>query len=132
MKENNWLNKINIPCPNCKKEPLVCDHSPFENSYTMYGNLFPKRVDIGLYEPIYNEIKNYKELSYEDLILAFENRLENCACGGKHQLKPQRKCLLCQYPLPLKKAKMCGFLDIETLLIVKMKRIKWKVRCKNL
>ena len=102
MEDDNWLNKTDIECPNCNKELLICDHSPFEHSYTMYCSLCPKRVDIGLYEPVYEDIKDYEKLPYEDLMIEFENRLENCECGGKYKLNSKRKCLHCSYPLELK------------------------------
>ncbi len=101
LEDDNWLNKKYINCPSCNETLLVCDHSPFEHSYRLYCNTCPKRVDIGLYEPVYDEIESVDDLSYDNLLLEFEKRLEKCSCGGQFKLNAARKCLHCHTPLSL-------------------------------
>jgi len=101
MKDDNWLNKKYIKCPSCNEELQICDHSPYEHSYRMYCNLCPKRVDIGVYNSIFEKVKNHKTLSYEELLTEFENRLQKCECGGSYKLDSKRRCLHCESPLDL-------------------------------
>jgi len=102
MEEDNWLNKEHIQCPNCKKELLICDHSPMENSCRLYCDSCPRRVDIGLYESVYDDIENYKNLSYNEVLIELEKRLDTCKCGGSFQLNAKRRCLHCNHALDLK------------------------------
>ncbi|MBS9774567.1 MAG: hypothetical protein KGV59_05355 [Tenacibaculum sp.] len=99
MEEDNWLNEKIIKCTKCGNELKVCDHSPFEHSYRLYCNSCPKRVDIGTYEKVFEEIENYDELSYEQIMIELEKRLQNCECGGEFMMNSKRRCLHCAKPL---------------------------------
>ncbi len=91
-----------MDCPNCSKTLQICDHSPFEHSYTLYCSDCPKRVDVGVYEPVFEEIKDYSSMPYEAVMQAIEKRLAPCDCGGKFLVSAKRRCLHCHYPLALR------------------------------
>ena len=62
MEDDNWLNKSNINCPQCKKELTIVDHSPFDDSCRLYCNSCPKRVEISYYDEVYNKINKKGKL----------------------------------------------------------------------
>ena len=107
--KDDWLKSDFIQCQNCKADLLWIEHSPFENSYYLYCNSCPKRVDVNVYDSIFRKIEDgIKEevgeelfrVKYFDLIMpVVEENLAPCECGGKYLFEAIRRCVYCNFPV---------------------------------
>ena len=98
--ENNWLHAEMITCPNCRQELYRLDHSPMLDDYTLYCDHCANSVEVGFYDPVYSAIFNDlsargQEVKYRDLMLAIEQKLKPCSCGGHYGYDTPRRCYNC-------------------------------------
>ena len=103
--DDHWLASYTVHCEKCRAELLMLEHSPFENGYYLYCDTCPRRVDVSVYDSVFQEIekqikKAHTAQELEDNYLALvmpavEARLRPCSCTGhfKHGTTP--RCLHC-------------------------------------
>lgn len=104
--DSNWLEEDIIQCPNCNKDLLWIEHSPFENGYYLYCDSCPKRVELSIYDKTFNEIQDsltaelgnaFRDRYFEFLMPVVERKLAPCDCGGKYLFEAIRRCVYCSF-----------------------------------
>jgi hypothetical protein len=97
--EDNWLRAARIACPRCRRELFRVDHSPHYDDILLYCDRCANRVEISLYDPVYDAIAGAVMERGEEGSLAqlraVEARLRPCACGGRYRHDAPRRCDAC-------------------------------------
>ena len=95
---DNWLHVERISCPQCHELLFRVDHSPFYDSFFFYCEQCANRVEVGLYDPIYetlsNQITEQKGTTLA-LMRAIEQHLRPCECGGRFRYDAPLRCHRC-------------------------------------
>lgn len=105
--DEDWFESEVIDCPACSQKLEMIEHSSFEDGYYLYCSLCPNRVDVSVYDDMFEKLEEQLKLKYPaledkdedkflDILLEdIEKNLSNCRCGGKYSDKSKRRCLHC-------------------------------------
>jgi hypothetical protein len=105
--EENWLHGEQIQCSHCHQRLYRVDHSPFYDEYFLYCSRCPTRVEVGYYDPVFQQVdKLVRQTSkmgekglYAALMQAVEAHLKPCHCCGNFYHDAPRRCFRCHMPV---------------------------------
>ena len=107
--DDHWLASYSVHCETCQAELLMLEHSPFENGYYLYCDTCPKRVDVSVYDSIFQQIERQVRAAHSPneieehylarVMPAVEARLRPCSCGGHFRHGARPRCLHCGTPV---------------------------------
>ena len=108
--DDHWLASYTVHCEKCRAELLMLEHSPFENGYYLYCDTCPRRVDVSVYDSVFQGIEaqvkarhspEEMDSRYLELLMPeIEARLRPCACAGHFRHHTALRCLHCSAVLP--------------------------------
>lgn len=103
--DDNWLEQHSIHCSSCKNELLLMEPSPFQNGYYLQCDSCARRVDVSVYDSVFQEIEaqlkarhspEEMDSHYLELLMPeVEARLQPCACSGHFRHHTALRCLHC-------------------------------------